>query len=501
VSRPRDRILEPSVAVGPTKSTVAAWGPAALDQKNQANRDHQAKTAAARSKWIGRNRYYYESVLRLFRFLVEPQKRVLNVRCQTGFILDAVQPKRALGIEISPEMVAIANAAAPAFEYQVCFPEDFKSNETFDYVIFSDIGDTVDVQKALLSMKSACEPHTRLIIYSYNHLWEPLWSLAQRLGMKIPQTEQNWFSEQDIQGLLAITGYEWLKTYRLILFPKYIPLLSPLINRLVAKLPLINRLCMVQVLVARPRLQLPDPSSVSVSVIIPCKDERGNVQAAVERIPQLGRHTEIIFCDDKSTDGTADEVRRMQREHPGRSIKLVDGPGICKAQNVWAGFRAASGDVLMILDADLTVMPEELPYFFNAIASGDVEFVNGSRLVYPMPKAAMKATNMIGNKFFSIVFSYLLGQPVKDTLCGTKVLWRSDWDRIVSLIGSWGTEDRWGDYELLFGAAKLDLRIMDQPVHYQERVYGATKMTRVFKNGLIMLRMCYYGFLKLKLSH
>ncbi len=194
-------------------------------------------------------------------------------------------------------------------------------------------------------------------------------------------------------------------------------------------------------------------------------------------------------------------MRRLAALYPEKTIRLVSGPGICKSKNVWTGFEAATGDVLMILDADLTTMPEELPMFLSLLAGGGAEFVNGSRLIYPMPTSAMKGANMVGNKFFSVAFSYLLGQRVKDTLCGTKVIWRSDWERIKSYVGSWGTIDRWGDYDLLFGASKLNLRIVDLPVHYQERVYGTTKMTRVFRNGLVMLRMCFHGFVKLKLGY
>ena len=218
-------------------------------------------------------------------------------------------------------------------------------------------------------------------------------------------------------------------------------------------------------------------------------------------MPQMGRHTEIIFCDVKSTDGTSEEVHRMKRECSDRDIKLVSGPGICKAQNVWTGFRAATGDILMILDADLTVMPEELPCFFDAIVSGKGEFINGSRMVYPMQQQAMKFTNMLGNKFFSMLFAHLLDQRIRDTLCGTKVLWRRDWQRLEPLLGTWGVEDRWGDYEELFGASRLHLRIMDLPVHYQERIYGTTKMVKVFHNGLRMLRMCLACFRKLKLGY
>jgi len=258
---------------------------------------------------------------------------------------------------------------------------------------------------------------------------------------------------------------------------------------------------MTQIVVAR---LCPTPvlkEELSVSVIVPCKDEKGNIEDAGQRIPPLGGRTEIIFCDDASSDGTAEEVLRVQSLYPDKDIRLEHGPGLCKSRNVWSGFDAAAGDILIILDADLTTIPEELPYFMDVIASGQAEFVNGSRLVYPVPKRAMTTANMLGNKFFSAAFTYLLGQRVKDTLCGTKVLWRSDWERIKPMLGSWGIEDRWGDYELLFGAAKLNLKILDLPVHYQDRIYGSTKMTRVFQNGLIMLKMCWHGFLKLKLGY
>jgi SAM-dependent methyltransferase len=479
----------------------AAWGPEALRLRNQRNREHQSAIAQTRAAWIKRNRYYYKLLIRLLRHLVEPGKRVLNIRCETGFLLDALKPSHGVGVEISPAMVQVARASHPQFTYLEAFPEDFVSPEKFDYILVCEVGDIVDVQKTLMGLRSCCERQTRLLIYNYNHLWEPVLAAAQKLHMKVPQTEQNWLSEPDMLNLLTLSGFEWLKTYRVSLFPKYVPLLSALLNRLVAKLPFINRLCMVEVMVARLRPKPVDASDVTVTVVVPCKDELGNIEDAVKRIPELGKSTEIIFCDDKSADGTADEVRRMQARYPSRVIRLVEGPGICKSKNVWTGFEAATGEILAILDADLTVMPEELPYFVDAITRGVAEFVNGSRLVYPVPRTAMRGSNMAGNRLFSLVFSYLLGQRIEDTLCGTKVLWRSDWDRIRPMIGTWGTLDRWGDYELLFGASKLNLRILDQPVHYQERIYGVTKMTKVFRNGLIMLRMCGHGFRRLKLDY
>jgi SAM-dependent methyltransferase len=483
------------------------WGAAALEQRRERTRNHLAKIAPRRESWINRNRYYYELLSRLLRFLVEPHKKVLSVRCGTGNLLAFVRPGAGKGVDICTEIVAIAQQRNPRFEFAVAFPDKeefqqaFERDERFDYILFNDIGDTVDVLQALRNLKPLCQRHTRLLITTYNHLWEPLVSFAEWMGMKVPRTEQNWLSIADVRNLLTLAGFEALQTHRIVLFPKYFPLLSGFLNRFCARLPFLSKLCMTQVVVARVLPPPVLPGELTVSVVIPCKNEKGNVEDAVRRIPALAGGAEIIFCDDQSTDGTAEEVLRVQAAYPDKNIRLERGPGVCKSRNVWTGFNAATGDILMILDADLTTIPEELPYFVDIIASGQAEFVNGSRLVYPVPKGAMNGANMLGNKFFSVAFTYLLGQRVKDTLCGTKVLWRSDWERIKPMLGSWGTEDRWGDYELLFGAAKLHLKISDLPVHYQERIYGSTKMTKVFRNGLVMLKMCWHGFLKLKLGY
>jgi SAM-dependent methyltransferase len=473
------------------------WGPDALRASREARRLRQDNNAANRDKWVRSNRYFYDRFKRLLRFIVEPGKRVLEIRCQTGHLLASVEPAYGVGVEISDRLVEVAERSYPHLHFQTSDPEDLHLGETFDYVIFSHIFDTVDVLGALQSARRACQAETRLIICNYSVLWQPILELASRIGLRAPFDEPNWMSEHDIAGFLELAAFSVVRKHRFMLLPKYVPLLSEFCNEVLARIPGVRRLCLMQLIVARPKRQPQSQSNVSVSVIIPCRNERDNVAPAVERIPDMGSHTEIIFCDDKSTDGTGEEVERMIREHPKRDIRLVPGPGICKAENVWSGFRAAKGDVLMILDGDLAVMPEELPYFLQALLSGPGEFINGSRLVYPVPKQAMKATNMLGNKFFSLVFSYLLDQRIKDTLCGTKVLWRRDWLRIERTLGYWGVKDFWGDYELLFGAGKLHLQIQEVPVHYQERVYGSTKMTRVFSHGLRMAKICAGAWRKL----
>src|SRR5215467_12125997 len=355
------------------------WGPAALEQRRERSRNHLAKIACRREGWINRNRYYYELLNRLLRFLVEPQKRVLSVRCGTGNLLAVVQPAEGKGIDICPEIIEIAQQRNPSLEFAVAFPDKeefrnvFKPEEKFDYVLFNDIGDTVDVMQALRNLKPLCRRHTRLLVITYNHLWEPLVTFAEWIGMKVPRTEQNWLSTRDIRNLLKLSGFEALETHRIVLLPKYLPLLSGFLNRFCARLPFLSKLCMTQVVVARMLPPQVLPEELAVSVVVPCKNEKGNVEDAVRRIPALAGRTEIIFCDDQSTDGTAEEVVRVQSLNPEKQIRLEHGPGVCKSQNVWRGFNAAAGDILMILDADLTTIPEELPYFIGVIVSGQAE--------------------------------------------------------------------------------------------------------------------------------
>jgi len=485
------------IAPEPQIDTTTNWGLPALEKVREARRRHQESVAPQRSQWIRANKYFYGRIQRLLQFIVEPGKRVLELRCETGDFLACTKPARGVGVEISDAMVACARAEHPELRFEKSDPEELDLRASFDYVVFDHIFDTVDILRAFDRVRAHCTSDTRLIIINYNQFWQPLLELATKLGLRSRFVEPNWVSEDDIRGFLRLAGFRPVRKHRLLLFPKYIPLLSSFFNEFLARLPGIRRLCLMQVMVARPIAPPRAESDVGVSVIVPCRNEAGNIRHAVERIPEMGRHTEILFCDDKSTDGTAEEVRRMHHLYPEKDIRLIDGPGICKAENVWTGFRAARGDVLMILDADLTVMPEELPFFFRAIIEGHGGFINGSRLVYPMQELAMKFANILGNKFFSQVFSYLLDQRIKDTLCGTKVLWRKDWLCLEPLIGTWGIQDLWGDYELLFGASKLHLDIVEIPVHYQERIHGVTKMTKVFSNGWRMLRICWHAWLRL----
>jgi glycosyltransferase involved in cell wall biosynthesis len=231
--------------------------------------------------------------------------------------------------------------------------------------------------------------------------------------------------------------------------------------------------------------------------VIPCRNEKGNIEAAIQRLPNFGNHQEIIFVDGHSTDGTVEEIQRVIDTYRDRTIRFLAQDGQGKGDAVRKGFAAATGDILMILDADLTVPPEDLPKFYDAIVCGKGEFINGCRLVYPMEGQAMRFLNLLGNKFFSVAFSWLLNQPLKDTLCGTKVMFREDYLKLAANRHYFGDFDPFGDFDLILGASKLNLKILEVPIRYRDRTYGSTKISR-FQHGWLLLKMTFFAFCKLK---
>jgi hypothetical protein len=353
-----------------------------------------------------------------------------------------------------------------------------------------------DIQVMLERLRSVCSPTTRVIVAYYSSLWRPALTLAWRFGLTTKSPEHNWVTPADVANLLRLTGFEVISESQHILLPVEIPVISTLVNRWLAPLPVLRWFALVNVALVR-LASTPSPTPLSVSVVVPARNERGNIANIVERVPRMGPDDEIIFVEGHSSDGTWDEIEAVVARYPDRRIRALQQPGRGKGDAVRAGFAVATGDVLMILDADLTVPPEELPKFHAALASGLGEFINGSRLIYPMERQAMRFANMVGNKFFALAFSYLLGQPLKDTLCGTKVLRREHYQQIAAGRASFGDFDPFGDFDLLFGAAKLGLRIVELPVRYRERTYGTTNIRR-WAHGWLLLRMTMFAARKIR---
>ncbi|HEY5241676.1 MAG TPA: bifunctional class I SAM-dependent methyltransferase/glycosyltransferase family 2 protein [Polyangiaceae bacterium] len=461
------------------------------------------RIAEWRERRLAQSHYYSKELRRLIRTLTPPDSRVLEVGCGLGDLLASLGGARSVGIDISPGMIAIARRRHSGLELHVADVErDPLPTGPFDVIVLSDaIGHLDDIQRGLERLGPLLAPGGRLVLTYYNFLWEPALKLAGRLGLKTPWPEQNWLSMTDIENLLELADLEVVRRGTDILVPVAVPGVAAVANRVLANVPVLREGALVDYFVARRAPATLPKSLPSVSVICPCKNEKGNIREAVARTPVMGPATELVFVDGNSTDGTREEIEAVIRDYRGPlTLRLVDqGAGKGKGDAVRKGFAAAHNDVVMILDSDLTVPPEELPKFYRALVAGKGDFINGVRLVYPMEGEAMRFLNLLGNKFFSTALSWVLEQPIKDSLCGTKVLHRRDYQRIADNRAFFGDFDPFGDFDLLFGAARLNLKIVDLPVRYRARTYGDTKISR-FANGWMLFKMTAFGFKKLRMG-
>lgn len=451
------------------------------------------------ARWQKTGRGYHKRLEHVYRTHIPVGQSVLEIGCGRGDLLASLQPRRGVGIDFSGELILLAKAAHPELTFFEADPTDLRLEETFDFIVLSDLlNDVWDVQSLFEKLTQWCNPQTRIVLNVYSRLWEPPLDLAAKLGLAKPHLQQNWLTVPDLANLLNLAGFEVIRSWREVLFPFGVPLLDGFFNRYLAKLGLFGWLDLVNFMVARQKGQpLPQSEAPLVSIIIPTRNEAGNIAELLARTPELGRGSEIIFVDGHSSDATVEVIHREMAAHPERNCKFFVQTGKGKGDAVRLGYAQASGEILMILDADISVPPEDLRRFYNALMAGTGDFINGVRLVYPMEKEAMRFANLLGNKFFSLLFSWLLGQPVKDTLCGTKVLWKRDYDRIAANRSVFGDFDPFGDFDLLFGAARLNLKIVDLPIRYHERTYGTTNISR-WKNGAMLLRMSVFAARKLK---
>lgn len=463
---------------------------------------HFDSLAGSRDRWIARNRDYYEEDRNYLRFIVPEGARVLEVGCATGELLARLKPSYGVGLDMSERMLESARCRYPDLKFVKGDTEDEGSfadwGGPFDYIILSDtIGYLDDIDRVMRILREQCAPHTRLVIAYYSHLWEPILALAERIGQKMPQPDVNFLSSSDITNLLYLSGFEVVRTEWRQLLPKRLFGLGTLVNRFIGTLPIIRRLCLRHYIVARPFERQTDWNP-SVSILIPCRNEKGNIEAAIQRMPRFAKDIEILYVEGHSSDGTFEECERVRDAYAGTwNIRVARQDGKGKGDAVRKGFDMATKDILMILDADLTVSPEDLPKFYQAIAEGSGEFINGTRLVYPMEKGAMRFLNYWANRTFALIFSFLLNQRFTDTLCGTKVLSKKHYENIAAGRDYFGEFDPFGDYDLIFGAAKLNLKITEVPIRYADRTYGEPQISR-FRDGFLLLRMVIFAWRKLK---
>jgi len=445
--------------------------------------------------------YYHQQLQRYYKFFTLPGQRVLELGCGHGDLLAALKPSFGVGVDFSTETIRTAAQKYPDLKFVQADVHDIAFKERFDVVILSDlVNDIWDVQRMLENTRNMCGSGTRLILNFFNNLWRIPLDLVRLCGLGAETLVQNWFSPDDIHNLLRLSGFDVVQRRSLLLLPLEIPILSSILNRYLVHIPPFRWLALTNLVIARPDLSrdsISDTTLPSVSIIIPARNEAGNIESIIKRTPEMGRRSELIFVEGHSTDNTYETIQQIMEKNSCRRCKLFRQPGKGKGDAVRLGFAKAQCDILMILDADMTVPPEDLRRFYNAIVGGRGEFINGVRLVYPLADRAMRFFNILGNKFFSLAFSWLLGQAVKDTLCGTKVLWKWDYEKIMQNRAYFGDFDPFGDYDLLFGAAKLNLKIVEMPIRYRARTYGDTNIDR-WRHGWLLLKMVSFAARRIK---
>ena len=446
----------------------------------------------------GRN-FYQKRLAEICSLMVPPGCKVVEVGCGQGDLISFLKPSHGLGIDLSEKMIENAKARHSEIQFIQTDIEEFMTEEKFEFIILSDlVNDLWDVQAVFRKLIRLSHPRTRLIMNFYSRIWELPLKLAQKVGIAMPTPPQNWLTVEDIQNLLELEGFEILRDWSEVLIPFRMPVLSSFANRYLVKLWPFSALALTNFIIARPKPKEADHTDgPKVSVIVPARNEAGNIADIVKRVPDMGRETELIFVEGNSQDNTYETIRDVISSYPDKPYSLMKQNGKGKGDAVRLGFSHASGDVLMILDADLSVAPEILPRFVKALSSGTGDFINGVRLVYPMEDDAMRFFNFLGNKFFSMAFSWLLEQPIKDSLCGTKVLWKRDYDQIDANRSYFGDFDPFGDFDLIFGAVKQNMKIVDLPVRYRSRTYGETNIDR-WRHGWMLLKMVCFAAAKIK---
>ncbi|MCD6355955.1 MAG: methyltransferase domain-containing protein [Anaerolineaceae bacterium] len=469
-----------------------------MENYNKRHIAHWDKVAKKLRTWKGLGRYYNSRVSEIYQFNIPARQTVLDVGTGSGELLASLKPENGLGIDISSGMIELAKELHPNLNFLQMDAVNFKLKNQYDFVVLSDsINDLWDVQSTLENISKVLKGNGRLILNFYNRFWEFPLKIAENLNLAKPNLTQNWLTVDDTKNLLDLAGFEVIKSWSEVLFPFFIPIITPICNKFLVRLWPFKYLAMTNFIVARKKPQRAKRGNVTVSIIIPARNEAGNIESIFKRVPPEFKDPELIFVEGHSTDNTLNEIKKQIKLHPSIKSTVYVQSGTGKGDAVRLGFSKASGKILMILDADLTMPPENLPRFYDALVSEVGDFINGVRLVYPLQENAMRFFNLIGNKFFSVIFTFLLSQPVKDTLCGTKVLWKRDYEKIAANRSYFGNFDPFGDFDLLFGAAKLNLKIVDMPIRYSERVYGKTNIQR-WKHGWLLLKMVLFAAKRLK---
>lgn len=441
-------------------------------------------------RYYKKNIHYHADIQEFTKHVIPPRASVLEIGAKGGELLSALPNKNSIGVVFDEYKGSTRKNLIDLKKLK-------RLKKKYDYILVNHVFSHIDnIQDFVSSLKKNMHNDTKVIVLHFNYFWKPILDVLESMELILPyKSEPNWLSSLQIENIFNLEGFEKIKNGNRFLLPLNIKPVSVYVNKYLSPLPLLNRLCLTGYSIFKLNEKRKEKS---VSIIIPARNEAGHMNGVVKKIPIFSKNQEIIFVEGHSTDDTYEVIEQEIKKNKGpMRLRLFKQKGKGKGDAVRLGFEKAKGEMLMILDADLTVDPKDLPKFYNAIVENKADFVMGSRLVYPMEKLAMRSLNILGNHFFSVVFSFLLDQKITDTLCGTKVLLKRDYEKIAKNRKFFGDFDPFGDFDLIFGAAKLNMKIIEIPIRYKERVYGTTNISR-FTHGWLLLKMVTFAAKKIK---
>lgn len=374
-----------------------------------------------------------------------------------------------------------------------------EKNERTAILLNGTLNHHFDIQGLLMDLKVSLCRTSRILLVAYNPYLSWLYRFANYIGLRTGEVPSTFLTRVDLQNIVKLAGYTVVRTRPIGYFPWFLFGLGHFINHLFVTIPGLRWLSFAFMAVLRPVIP-ENPADLLLSCVIPARNEKGNIENALKRMPKVECKLEIIFVEGHSTDGTWEEILRISENYKDQfRIKYFRQTGKGKSDAVRLGLSKTTGDILTILDADLTMPPEFLTRFYKTYCEGHADFINGSRLVYPMEGNAMRFLNRLGNVFFAKTLSWVLDVQIGDSLCGTKLFTKHDYQRMVAWRKDFGNFDPFGDFELIFPAAILGLGIVDIPVRYLDRTYGSTNINR-FYDGFRLLKMTIIGLIRIRMG-
>tara|TARA_B100000282_G_C31731009_1_gene490970 strand:+ start:177 stop:1577 length:1401 start_codon:yes stop_codon:yes gene_type:complete len=451
------------------------------------------KNFEKRLKFIKDKKFLFSEISKFINNCINDSKEIFLFCAGNSVIANDIQSEKIKIKEINEKLCEQS-------EEKIIFTKTFdkKDIENCDHLVIADIEHQNNPTLNLLQLSNLMKDEARIIILSKNFLWMFILKFLNMLFNFSP-SKNNFLPSSYLSNLYSSCNLEIVRSEKIIALPVNVPVLTGVINK-IFRLPILNWFCILNVTILKKINTTINEEDQKISFIIPCKNEEKNIPLFKKYIKSLSGSYEFLFGDDVSTDQTLLEINKIKSELKNIEINSYEGPGICKSENVYKGIEISSGDIIIIYDADHTVSFDDIEFAIKILINSNADFINCTRMIYPQKDGAMKNLNFLGNSFFALLFSLLFKKKITDTLCGTKIFYKKDWLKIKKDVSGWGTKDLWGDYDLLIGAYKNNLKILEVPVTYYERTSGETKMTNVFKNALRMFYITIYAFYKLRLQ-